>query len=585
MSLRRLALLAVILLAVAGYYYVIEHRGQPERARREAEAKQLFHFEPDAAATLTLQEADSTLALAKQEGRWRVVAPVDERADEITVSGVLHALSALTPVRALEDPQGLAEYGLDPPDSTVTVEDEAGAALATLHLGDLNPDHTHRFLRAADSAVVGLVPVRTYDSIAKSLFDLRSKQWTTLLAADVTRLTLRGPADLHIALIRDEGGDWLLAGEPARHADQASVRALLNRLLNARVAQFFDDPEEVPQPNGLEAPGRTALFTTEGAQGELQFGSEVPDATPAQRYARTGDDARVLVLADTVLTAWPDTGDDLRDRSLLRFTRAAVSTIRLRTAGETVTISRDAPEADAWTLDGPEPQPADPAEIGALLGQLERLEASRFLHVGEEPGGPADFEAAPVEVELVLADDALPVRVRFAQGEATDTWYAMRAGDPEVYPVDDYRVTGLQLGRDDFLDTRLLRFERAAVQRIDVLVGDRALRYTRKSDDTWRPGPGAPRLDRQQITQLLQDLTDLHYTALLPADDPALAEPPAFAVIVRDVAGDELAAVRLGGRIEGDDGAVLYAADAGGMTASVDGRLAADWLPVFTDAP
>lgn len=582
MSLRRLALLAVILAAVGAYYYVVEHRGARARVEREAEAKRLFHFAVDDAAAIAIQGPDPEIRLERRDAAWHVVAPVDERADEVTVGGILDALAELTPARALEPPDGFAEYGLEPPAVTVTVRDGAGAALATLSVGDLNPDHSHRFVRAEADTSVGLVPVATYDRIVKSLFDVRSKQWTRLLAADVDTVALRGPDGLDVRLSRETDDGWLLAGDPAKPAAGDTLRSLLNGVLNARVVEFIDAPAAEGDPYGLAEPEYTAVFSAQGTETRIRFGTTVPESTPLKRYAAVGADGRVLVFNDSVLSAWPKERDDLRERKLLAFSRDAVTKIALHDGADTVTITRDAEGEDAWTLEGTPPRPADPVEVGALLGQLERLEAARFLHVGEEPVTPADFAAAPVRVQLWLTDVPEPLSVRFAPGAATEAWYALRAGDAEVYPVEDYRVTGLPLGPDDLVDKHLARFDRAAVHQVSIELGDRTLRYTRKSDETWRAGPGAPRLEAEQLDQLLWDLRDLKYQALVEADEPALAGPPTLVVQVRAAAGDALATLRIGGTVTSDDGATLYAVEADGTTALMDGRFVTQWAGAFT---
>lgn len=582
MSLRRLALLAAVLIAVGAYYYAIEHRGGAARERREVEAKQLFHFEVDDAAAIVFRAADGDLRLAKRDGRWHVLAPVTDRADEITVSGMLNALADLTPDRVLADPEALTEYGLADPERTVEVLDAGSDTVAFLHVGDLSPDQSQRFVQAKGSTTVGLMSTGTYARIMKSLFDVRHKQWTTLLPVDVQSLTLTSEDGLAARVTRGEDDAWVLEGDPPKAGDSVRIRGFLNTTLNARVMEFIDEPDAAEDAYGLQTPVYTATFAGDGVHAALRFGRTVPDSTPERRYAALVGESRVLVFNASLLKNAPAESDDLRDHKLGRVAEGKVTKLTIQTGEHTLTLMPGATDTDTWTLDGPEAAPADVAEIAALLDALEQLEASRFLHMDEEPVSPADFDQAAVQVELWYEDQDAPRTVRFAQGPATEKWYALRGGDAEVYPVADTQVTPFRVTRDQLLDKHVLRFDHGAVERVTIRIAGNEIRYSRRSDDTWGASPGAPPIAAERLDQFLWDLREMEYAERLAADDPAPAGDATFAVTLADVAGEDIATLRISARTDTADGATRYAADAGSGPVVVDGRLVSDWTPVFT---
>lgn len=586
MSLRRLGILAAVLLAAGVYYYVVEVRQATERAAREAEAKQLLHFEVADAGALTIDSGDTSIKLVKRDGAWRMTAPVDDRADEATVSSVLNTLSALTPSRALEQPEDLGEYGLAEPQAVLQVAKADGAPLGELQIGDENPSATRRFVRAADGDTVGLIPNATYDSLVRKPFAFRSKQWTTISEADVKRVRLTTAKQEPVEVFRaDDAQDrWMVATDPPKRAATQQVKNLIRRLLTARITGVVKETTEDWSAYGLAEPVRTAHLETDGATAAISFGNVVPDTDPAQRYARVEGSPRVLEFTSSAVEPWPQRPDEVRDRTLLHVTEQDIVRLRIVRDGQTVELQRTAPGADDWTLDGDSPAPADATHVSTLLRDLRLAKATRFLGVGEEPVRPADFDRAPVVVRLWTADAAEPHELRLAQGEATGTWYARRSGDPEVYPVEDALVKALHVTRDDLLDKHLVSFDREAVHRIEIRTAKADVAYEQRGDGTWRPAPGAPALDEFKLDQLLWDLTDLSYVRLISAADTALAGTPTLAIVLRDAAGTVLADVRIGARLADED-ATRYAVAAGGVTAAIDGRIVSDWLPVFTGSP
>ena len=580
MSVRRLAVLAAVL-AVAGlYYYIVEVRVAGAKATREAEAKQLFHFTTDAAAFLEWRRPEETIRLAKREGRWHVTTPVDERADESTVSSVLSTMAALTPTRAFDDAGPLEDYGLAPPELTVQVQDRDGNTLAVLDVGNANPDSRRRFVRDRESPTVGLVTKLNYDTLAKTLLHLRTKQWSTLALGDVHTVRFQRAADLHVQVKKTEDGQWTLDGVSPKAANAIEVQSLLSRVLATRIVEVVTDTATAADVTqyGLDAPAFVLTLQDGIGETQLRVGATLPEVTPARRYAAVQGDARILVFNAGVFDGFPATADDLRDRTLLRFARAAVDRITLTHQAATVAVMRDPAEEGAWILDDAETVRADEVEVGALVGRLERLVASGFLGLGDVPVQPADFEAAAVTVQIGLTAAPHTLRVRFAQGAASDTWYALRDGDSEVYPVENKTVQSFQLTREVLRDKHLVRFDAGAVHRIELQFEGRAGAYTRRGDDAWYAGPGVPALDTAEVEQLLRDVADLRYTRLLPDDTPPVATKPAFAVTLRDIAGAELATVRVGGTLDAEDGVLERTATAGDVVAAIDGRIVSDWV-------
>ena len=113
MNPRTTLVLLVVALVLGGVVW-LSNREQSEQAAAEAAAKRLF---PDLEASdiewIALRTSDEREArLARRDGVWRVVEPVDFPADVATADGLASALATLESEAVIEEPQALAVYGL-----------------------------------------------------------------------------------------------------------------------------------------------------------------------------------------------------------------------------------------------------------------------------------------------------------------------------------------------------------------------------------------------------------------------------------------------------------------------------------------
>lgn len=170
---------------------------------------------PDAAA----------IKLEKRDGDWRLVEPVDAPTDPFEVSSLV-GLAKLEVKRSLPISEvTLADLKLDPPQYTVTLNDQV------LGFGDTEPIEYRRYIRTGDTvALVGDPPGAALD---KDYSDLVAK---SLLpeAAQIQRIEVPG-----LTVRRsDDGNGWLADGHADVTADQlqrfvdawSSARSMWNAL-------------------------------------------------------------------------------------------------------------------------------------------------------------------------------------------------------------------------------------------------------------------------------------------------------------------------------------------------------------------
>jgi hypothetical protein len=141
--------------------------------------KNILHFDRDKVDGLELTSGASTFAFTRTAMEWTITKPIMARGEYATLEGVLERLSTAQMQGIVADSAtDLKQYGLDKPDTTITVH--AGGAPVTLSLG-----HTENALvYAKDSTrpliftVAPTIKTDTFKDLSdyrrKDLFDSRS---------------------------------------------------------------------------------------------------------------------------------------------------------------------------------------------------------------------------------------------------------------------------------------------------------------------------------------------------------------------------------------------------------------------------
>ena len=105
-----------------------------------------------------VQSQEGKLILGRgADGLWRILLPVEAAADQQAVADLVVPLASLPVSRSLPEDAGSSDdFGLDPPEFTVSLLAGASAAVV-IEVGALNPDGTKRYVRLGGTPTIHLV--------------------------------------------------------------------------------------------------------------------------------------------------------------------------------------------------------------------------------------------------------------------------------------------------------------------------------------------------------------------------------------------------------------------------------------------
>jgi hypothetical protein len=544
--------LAVILLALGGFYYVYEVRMAPEREKVAGRKDRVWMVEPADVVEVRLKRADEVVRLKREGEGWQMQEPVTARADRGAVNDALTTIVTAKADREIAAaPESLAEFGLDKPAAEITATLKDGKQLGLL-LGSKSPTGVWVYARDRDKPAVVVVPEGVLRDATRPVAEFRDK---TVL--DVDRGAVTGfeivTRDDTIAVEQADRA-WKLTRPVALPADTDTVSDLFEKLTTAKVKTFVAEAPRSLQPYGLERPVRLSIHTgkdKDRATRSLLFGRVDPGKGV---FAMRPGEASVLLLPEEVWTALPKTVAAIRDKVVLDFDRDKLSRLELDSPKGKVTLVR---EAGRWRMTAPEPLPADPVEVGAVLARLRELRAQGFL-ADDASAIPRYLGRPEVRVALTAEGAGEPTTVLLAPSPerrgGRPSAYAAVAGRGPVVLVDAKALGELAKSVTDLRDRTLLGgLEPKDVKRLQARAGGKSVVVERAGESDWKtiePTPGSAR--SAKVEDLLYALRGLRWREIVaPGGEDAAKyglDAPALEVTLNRADGTEIATVMIGKR-------------------------------------
>ncbi len=230
--------------------------------------KLLVDFDRDKVTKLDIDSPRGAVTLAREDGRWRIVAPQALPADQVEAGAMLVKLRGVRAVGFLtDDASGIPRY-LPKPEVRVTLTQE-GAPPTTLLLAPSTETRSgapSAYAALADKGPVALVEAKWIPELARTANDLRDRTLVSGLDTKaVKRVRVRVGGD--VALLERSGDtEWKMLEPSKGTAKAAKVDELLGVLRGLKWREIVAPGGEEPGKYGLDAPSmEVALLKPDGA--------------------------------------------------------------------------------------------------------------------------------------------------------------------------------------------------------------------------------------------------------------------------------------------------------------------------------
>ncbi len=287
--------------------------------------KRVLPFEDADVARIEVKGPKGAYALERDGTRWKVTAPVADRADPATVERLLGALRALRATSFVDAPGPDRAYGLDAPRWTVRITGQGGA---TRTLAVAAPPPAPRKGAAAPPAqlharVDGAGPVAAVAETALQPLEadalaLRDKTVLDFERDRVAAIHLDGPGgaiELQRKATAPDAGPsdaWTLTAPRSAPARGWKVSTLLYALSGLQATRFADESGASGPARGLAPPSR--VVTLLGADGRQLARLEIGKEEGEKVYVRSAASPRIYEVEKSRLRDLAASADDLEEK-------------------------------------------------------------------------------------------------------------------------------------------------------------------------------------------------------------------------------------------------------------------------------
>jgi len=213
-----------------------------------------------------------------------------------------------------ESPSSLAEYGLDKPKNTVSVQVQGASQPLKLLVGDKTPDGNSLYAKVPSRPRVFTIPSYLESSLAKKPFDLRDRSVLHVKRDDVKGVEITGPNG-NYALARDDKGEWAFTRPLTTRAGRWAVDGFLGTLEGLRMESAAAESASDLKPYGLDKPARTvSLLLADGGRRTLEIGSSPSEKKVHVREAGNPRERRPIHHLDRHTAGARPSGDELHRR-------------------------------------------------------------------------------------------------------------------------------------------------------------------------------------------------------------------------------------------------------------------------------
>lgn len=271
--------------------------------------RKVLDFSEDAVEEISLRPRDGEAVRLRRDGAdWKIVEPIEAKADSSRVRSLLGSLRAMRVRRFVDEEKGgdAAERDLEPPRLRVELSLKGGES-RLLEVGGATPEASERqiYVRVPARKATYTVGSHVWTSLARTANDLRDK---TVLAVDrkaVSRLALERSDGEGFTLER-RGEEWRVADAGGAKTRKTVAQRLVDDVLELHGTSVASDDGDLGS-FGLDAPQiRITLRSEKGELGQILLGAKGED-----HYAAARGGALVFGIPDYVYRRFDKRRSDL----------------------------------------------------------------------------------------------------------------------------------------------------------------------------------------------------------------------------------------------------------------------------------
>jgi len=322
-------------------------------------------------------------------------------------------------------------------------------------------------------------------SLKKEALELSAEPGTPAFAmgsaADIKWIKLTRPAETSQIPVQIEkrGDTWEITQPLQTEADQPSLEQMVSGIAGARVETKLPGTPDRMKAYGLDPPAVSIEFRlANGAAHALKLGGK--DFTGMSVYAVADGSADVTLLPMTLLSSTAKSFDQLRDHNVLHFAASDIASFDLKNASGEIAATK---QNDNWNFIKPASTPADSNAVQLLLAAVT---GAKMVSIASESSeNPAKYGLTSPGITFTAADAKGGSLTLIVGKKDGGEYFARDNSRPMIFRVAENLHKNLESTYAGLRDKRLVRFDAADVNHIELRNFNGTMSCTRKAEENW----------------------------------------------------------------------------------------------------
>lgn len=444
MKWKNLLIVFAIFVALLAWVYFYEIKGEKKREEAAEKEKKVFPFEDKDISQITVKNADGEIVLQKEKDAWKLVKPLEAKADKYSADGLASDIALAKTERAIEEANiNWKNFGLDPAAVKLTVKLSDGKT-HELELGDKDFSSSSVFARLPGQNKVLVLSSTLHSSATKKLFDFRDKNVVEFQRDQLKAMNILTKGKEFA--FEKSSDDWLVKKPFEARGDNTEINSIVSDLEFARVEEFVDVPSADLKAYGLASPTiRVDLFLGDNrARKTLLIGNKVDSHYYAKDEARDA----VFKIKEDLQKKLDFEASKVRDKKVARFDRANIKQIEIQLAANDFSFFRGSD--DKWKMNKPAGHQGKYVIEYKIFWPLEDLEGKELIDNANLNDPKYGFGTPSARIKLVDKNNKT-TEVVVGKVDKEQAYVRTNTGTT-VYKVDKKILDDLNFKPEDLIE-------------------------------------------------------------------------------------------------------------------------------------
>jgi len=344
----------------------------------------------------------------------------------------------------------------------------------------------------------------------------------SVVADDIEELRI-AIADGDTSTLKRVERGWELTDPVQAEADSSELENMASVLSSLEVQRVVDEAPVDLAPFGLATPHLEVSFRAKGSTtfNRLLIGEKTP--TGGDVYAKKPDEPRIFLLSAFVDDTFKRSAFDLRDKTILKFDRNAVTALELVNASGAMRFER---KGANWMFVEPRPMRADFATLESTITSLSATLMQKFVADDATPAELAEYGLARPSASATIVTGDSRIGLLLGRTDNAET-YARETSKPAILMVAPTIVGDLKRNLDEFRRREVFDLKSFSTTRLQVQRGPESMSFEKSTvdgKDVWKSGTGAV-VDTAKVEDLLTRLSGVRTATFAATTAPALRTP------------------------------------------------------------